>query len=210
MKRFLLFDHDGVLVDTESWYFRAGERALAEVGVRLDEDQYRYDMTHGLGTWGRARRQGVPDEVVDRLRVLRDRYYQEYLRTEPIEIDGVVEVLDALSERVRMAIVTTAKRVDFDLIHEHRRITRRMEFVLTREDYQHAKPDPEPYLLALQRFGAVPEEALVVEDSPRGLASAVAAGVECAVVANRFMDGLDFSGATYRIDRLAQLQGLIG
>ena len=114
------------------------------------------------------------------------RYYQEYLRTEAIEIDGVVEALAELSKYVRMAIVTTAKRADFDLIHEKRQIRQFMDFVLVREDYEHAKPHPEPYLTGLKRFGATKEETLVVEDSSRGLSSAVAAGIDCAVVHNDF------------------------
>ena len=95
----------------------------------------------------------------------RDDYYREYLRTEAIEIDGLVEVLRTLSGLVRMGIVTTSKRADFDLIHEQRDIRQFMDFVLVREDYEHAKPHPEPYLTGLKRFGAVREEALVVEDS---------------------------------------------
>ena len=54
-KAYILFDHDGVLVDTEPWYYKAGQRALAEVGLSLDKDQYVRDMSQGLGTWDRAR-----------------------------------------------------------------------------------------------------------------------------------------------------------
>jgi beta-phosphoglucomutase-like phosphatase (HAD superfamily) len=105
--------------------------------------------------------------------------------------------------------VTTAKRVDFDLIHEQRQIRPFMDFVLVREDYRLAKPNPEPYLTGLERFGATKEETLVVEDSVRGLRSAVAAGIECAVVHNDFTAWSDFSGASYRIRSLAELRDII-
>jgi HAD superfamily hydrolase (TIGR01509 family) len=209
VKQYVLFDHDGVLVDTERWYFEAGRRALAEVGVALDEAQYVAGMAQATGTWAQARAAGVDEATIDRLRGRRDAHYQEYLRTEDIEIDGVEDVLAELAARVRMAIVTTAKRTDFELIHEHRSITRFMEFVLVRDDYVHAKPDPEPYLTGLARFGADAAETLVVEDSSRGLASAVAAGIECAVVDNSFTRGQDLSAATYRIDRLGDLLSLL-
>ncbi|SNY23633.1 haloacid dehalogenase superfamily, subfamily IA, variant 3 with third motif having DD or ED [Paractinoplanes atraurantiacus] len=210
MIQYVLFDHDGVLVDTEHWYFKAGERALADIGVALDRDRYLRDMAQGLGTWAQARAAGVDEQTISRQRRVRDEYYQEYLRTEAIEIDGVEEVLAELSRHVRMAIVTTAKRADFDLIHEKRRIRHFMEFVLVREDYELSKPHPEPYLTALKRFGATREEALVVEDSSRGLRSAVAAGIDCAVVHNDFTRSQDFSQATYRIDTLRNLQEIIG
>ena len=209
VKKYILFDHDGVLVDTERWYFTAGERALAEIGVTLDPDQYLVDMSEGAGTWAQAKAAGVDDHTIDRLREVRNVYYREYLRTEAIEIEGVVDTLAELSRLVRMAIVTTSKREDFDLIHQDRHIRRYMDFVLVREDYTHPKPDPEPYLTALRRFAAAKEEALVVEDSGRGLRSALAAGLDCAIVHNEFTKSHDFSQAHYRIRTLAELKGIL-
>jgi HAD superfamily hydrolase (TIGR01509 family) len=209
VKNYILFDHDGVLVDTERWYFKAGERALADVGVALDKDQYLRDMSQGRGTWTQAKAAGVDERTINKQREVRNAYYQEYLRTEAIEIDGVVDALADLSQYVRMAIVTTAKRADFELIHQERQITPYMDFVLVREDYTLAKPDPEPYLTGLKRFGAAKEEALVVEDSSRGLSSAVAAGIDCAIVYNDFTKSQDFSQARYQIEALAELKDIV-
>ena len=209
MKKYILFDHDGVLVDTEFWYYKAGERALADIGLALDKDQYLRDMSQGWGTWAQAKAAGVDEQTIGRLRTVRNDYYQDYLRTEAIEIDGVVETLTELSKYARMAIVTTSRRADFDLIHEGRQIRQFMDFVLVRDDYKNAKPHPEPYLTGLKRFGATKEETLVVEDSSRGLNSAVAAGIDCAVVYNDFTKGQDFSQATYRIDTLMELKDIL-
>lgn len=209
MKKYILFDHDGVLVDTEPWYFEAGRRALADIGVTLDKDRYLQDMSQGKGTWVQARAAGIDERVISRQRAARDAYYQEYLRTEVIEIDGVVDVLAELSRYVRMAIVTTSRRADFELIHEHRQIRSFMDFVLVREDYERSKPHPEPYLTGLKRFGATKEETLVIEDSVRGLASAVAAGIDCAVVRYAFTATQDFSQATHRIDDLSELKSIV-
>ncbi|MCL4508814.1 MAG: HAD family hydrolase [Chloroflexi bacterium] len=209
MKKYILFDHDGVLVDTEFWYYKAGERALADIGFTLDREQYLRDMTQGLATWAQARAAGIDEETISRQREVRNDYYQEYLRTEAIEIEGVIETLAELSKYVRMAIVTTAKRVDFELIHEKRQVRQFMDFVLVREDYRLAKPHPEPYLTGLKRFGATKDEALVVEDSSRGLNSAVAAGIDCVIVYNEFTKGNDFSQASYRIETLIELKDII-
>ena len=208
-KAYILFDHDGVLVDTEPWYYKAGERALAEIGVKLDHRQYLVDMSDGAGTWAQARAAGIDEQTIAGLREVRNAYYQEYLRTEAIEIPGVVETLAELSELARMAIVTTAKREDFELIHRGRRITQHMDFVLVRDDYARPKPHPEPYLTALNRFGARREEALVVEDSVRGLRSALAAGIDCAVVHNDFTQSHDLAQAQHRIHALAELKDIV-
>jgi HAD superfamily hydrolase (TIGR01509 family) len=209
VKKYILFDHDGVLVDTELWYYKAAERVLADVGFTLDKDRYVRDMNLGLGTWIQPREGGIDEATIDRQREVRNEYYRQYLRTEAIEIEGVVEALTELSGLVSMAIVTTAKRADFDLIHEKRGIRPFMEFVLAREDYEHAKPDPEPYLTGVARFGAAKEEVLVVEDSARGLSSAVAAGIDCAIVYNEFAKNNDFSQATYRIQTLHDLVDIV-
>ena len=209
MKKYILFDHDGVLVDTEFWYHKAGERALADIGFTLDKDQYLRDMNQSLGTWAQARAAGIDEQTIDRQREVRNVYYQEYLRTEAIEIEGVVETLAELSKYVRMAIVTTAKRVDFEIIHEKRQIRQFMDFILVREDYKLSKPHPEPYLAGLKNFGATKEETLVVEDSSRGLKSAVAAGIDCAIVYNDFTKSHDFSQASYRIATLIELKDII-
>jgi HAD superfamily hydrolase (TIGR01509 family) len=209
VKKYILFDHDGVLVDTELWYYQAGERALAGIGIALDKDQYLRDMELGRGTWAQARAAGIDEQTISRQREVRDALYQEYLRTEAIEIEGVVEALAELSHYVRMAIVTTAKRVDFELIHDKRHIRQFMDFVLVREDYKLAKPHPEPYLTGLRRLGATREETLVVEDSSRGLSSAVAAGIDCAVVHHDLTSTHDFSQASYRIETLMELKDIV-
>jgi HAD superfamily hydrolase (TIGR01509 family) len=209
MKKYILFDHDGVLVDTEYWYFTANKRALAELGIELELALYLQNMTQGISAWDLATAQGVDEAAIERQRAQRDLYYQEYLQNEDIEIPGVAQALRGLSTHYRMAIITTAKRVDFELIHRHRNIVQYMDFVLTREDYDQAKPEPEPYLTGLAKFGGRPEEALVVEDSERGLRSAVAAGIECAIVHNEFTKTHDFSTATYRIGSLDELAALL-
>ena len=209
MKKYILFDHDGVLVDTEFWYYKAGARALADIGFTLDRDQYLRDMTQGMATWAQATAAGIDEETINRQREVRNAYYQEYLRTEDIEIEGVLETLDVLAAEYRMAIITTSKPADFALIHEKRSILDYMEFYLARDDYERAKPHPEPYLKGLQRFGATAAETVVIEDSARGLESAVAAGIDCIVVANEFTATQDLSKATAKVATFRDLPSTI-
>lgn len=209
MKRVILWDHDGVLVDTEPLYFEATRAALGRLGVDLPLDGYLEDMAHGVTAWERARRRGVGESEIRRHRQARDDHYQQLLVTRDIEIPGVESVLATLADRYDMAIVTTARRQDFELIHVGRRIVDYMDFVLASGDYPRAKPAPDPYLTALQRFRIDPADAVVVEDSERGLRSAVAAGVECIVVANEFVRGQDFSAATANIASLDELPAVI-
>ncbi len=205
MKQYIFFDHDGVLVETEQWYYLANKRALASLGIDLQLDAYLMNMANGVSVWEDARVSGISESEINRGRELRNRYYREYLVTEDIEIEGVLETLDVLAGEYRMVIVTTSKPADFALIHERRSILDHMEFHLTRGDYERAKPHPEPYLRGLQRFGATAAETVVIEDSARGLKSAIAAGIDCIVVANEFTAAHDFSKATAKVATFGEL-----
>jgi HAD superfamily hydrolase (TIGR01509 family) len=212
VKRYILWDNDGVLVDTEQWYFKATQRALGELGVHLDEKTYQERMVRGASSWELAAQAGIDPERIAAKRQQRNAYYQAHLAQETIEIPGVEQVLAKLARdnKVNMAIVTTSTRANFDLIHRRGNLLRFMDFVLTREDYVSSKPDPEPYLLALSRFGASADECLAVEDSQRGLQAAIAAGIDCAVVYNAFTERHDFSGATHLLGSIRDLPGIIG
>jgi HAD superfamily hydrolase (TIGR01509 family) len=209
MKSYILWDHDGVLVDTERWYFEATKQAIQALGVDLSQREYLFNMAAGRSAWEIAKLQDATEEEVERQRAIRDRLYQRLLLDNDIEIPGVIEVLQELSPAYKMAIVTTAKRADFELIHQSRAIVDHMSFVLAKGDYVRSKPAPDPYLAALERFGAQPHEAIVVEDSERGLRAAVAAGIDCVVVANEFVAEQDLSSATYHIESIWELPALL-
>ena len=207
--QFILWDNDGVLVDTEQWYFAATREALAELGVDLPMDTYQQIMIQGRSSWELALQAGVHPDRVQHGQERRDALYQAHLRTENLRIEGVLEVLAELAQHYQMAIVTTCKRRDFELIHRNPDLLQFMQFVLVREDYMESKPHPEPYLTALQKFSAAPQQALVIEDSERGLRAARAAGIDCAVVDYHFTRSHDFSAAQYRLHKLAQLPQLL-
>ena len=216
----LLFDHDGVLVNTEPLYLQAIQEQLATLGITLRETDYIQDMAVGGDPWALVRAAGCDEAMVDQLRDARDARYQQLLRTRPITIEGVDGLIAELAEHFQLAIVTTSRDVDFDLIHaldgQPRTSTtpdvvRYMDFILKRSSYQNSKPDPQPYLLALSRFGIEPSQALVIEDSERGLRSAVAAGIDCAAIYHSFTARQRFAKATYRFADLGELkQFLLG
>ena len=207
MWKALLWDHDGVLVDTERFYLQANREVLAEMGVMLTDAQYRhYSLVAGTGVWHLAAERGQSAEQIAGLRHKRDERYQQLLRAEHVEIAGVGELLAELRPHIRMAIVTTSKRADFEAIHARTTLTQHFELILAREDYNAAKPDPEPYLTAVDRLQLRAADCLVIEDSQRGLTAAKAAGLTCWVIPSDLTRGSDFSAADRRFDHLAALR----
>ena len=209
MKKYLLFDNDGVLVDTEQYYYKANVKALSEFGLELDFDIYMEIMARGGTAWEVAHKHGFSQKEIDKKRKQRDIYYQDFIQNENIEIDSVVDVLEELSEHYKMGIVTTSRRVDFDLVHNNLNIVKYMDFTLCVEEYPRSKPYPDPYLAGMKKFNASKDECLIIEDSQRGLTSAINAGIECAVVANEFTKTHDFSKASYKIDSIKDLPALL-
>ena len=200
----VLWDNDGVLVDTEGMYFQACREILATVGVDLTLDQFKeISLRRGESTFVLAADQAVSAEEVDRLRKKRDRLYVELLGSRTCVIDGAEKVLRSLHGQVRMGVVTGSQRQHFQAIHDRSGLIQYMDFVLTREDYTQSKPHPEPYLTAIQRHDLRPDQSVVIEDSERGLASATAAGVECIVVLSEWTRGGDFSDALAVVDSIA-------
>ena len=201
----LLFDNDGVLVDSERLYYEANRRILASCGVELDHATFvEYSLTRGIGVFGLV--PGIDAAGEAALRDRRNACYDELLATasEALVIPGVPAVLDRLAAYPK-AIVTSSRKDHFATIHRRSGLLARFDFVLAQGDYARSKPHPDPYLAAVTRFGAAPAACVVIEDSPRGLASARAAGIPCVVVRSPFTRHLAFAGAVAVIDELAAL-----
>jgi HAD superfamily hydrolase (TIGR01509 family) len=202
----ILWDNDGVLVDTEGLYFRATQEVLRTVGVPLTADQFKeISLRRGESCLGLAAGRGIE---IEQLRAERDRRYAELLGSQSWAIDGAEEVLRTLHGQVRMGVVTSARKVHFETTHARTGLLRYLDFVLTREDYQHTKPHPEPYLTAMARHDLRPEDCLVVEDSERGLAATTTAGLPCLIVLSDWSRDADFSGAAQVLESIREVPGL--
>ncbi|HEU4390467.1 MAG TPA: HAD family phosphatase [Blastocatellia bacterium] len=192
----ILWDNDGVLVDTEHLYFRATRDVLASIGIELTVEMYvDLFLVDGKGAWHLAEQTGLTRNEVNLLRQRRNDAYKESLDGASTLIDGVNEALEALSGKFVMGVVTSSEREHFNIIHRSTGILDYFEFIIASGDYTRHKPDPEPYQVAVARTGFGTAECVAIEDSARGLASANRAGVECIVIPNQLTRTSDFSAA---------------
>lgn len=206
----LLWDQDGVIVDTEPWFYEATRLTLGEHDIPLPRSHWHACQAKGLGL-----EQVVPPSSVSsldfaRVRADRDDVYAAFLESEDVLVDGADEVLSYLGQYFRMALVTNSIRRFVEQLHAGGTLLDHFEHVVTGSECTKAKPDPQVYLRALELLDAPPSAAIAVEDSPRGLRAARAAGVSCLIVRSEFMGDADFEGARGLVDSLRDLPRALG
>ena len=193
---YIFWDNDGVLVDTEPYYLQANREAMAKASISLSEEQFATTSMHeGRSIFDLVHEQQKTAEYLNELKIWRNQRYAELLEQEELILSGVKEALEELHGKIKMAIVTSSQRTHFDIIHRRTGLLPFFDFCLTREDYTNSKPSAEPYLLALQRTAKEPHQALVIEDSPRGLKAAKAAGIDCCAIPGHHTSASDFMTA---------------
>jgi HAD superfamily hydrolase (TIGR01509 family) len=206
-KTAIFWDNDGVLVDTEVLYYEANRQVLAGLGIELTVEQFReLYMKETIGGWHLA---DLSPAAMEEKRSERNRVYSELLRTRAFAVPGAAEVLEALSGRLATGVVTSSRRDHFDLIHARTGFGRFFEFVVSCDDVRNTKPDPEPYLRALELSGRSPAECVAVEDSERGLAAAKAAGLECWVIPTGLTRDGDFRAADRVLSGITEIPALL-
>ncbi|HEY9159774.1 MAG TPA: HAD family phosphatase [Desulfomonilia bacterium] len=206
MIKAIFWDNDGVLVDTEEIYFQANRDTLAGAGIELTrQDFLELSLIRGKGVWGLAEMNGMSHDEIERLKEKRNRIYNKELESGIPLINGVKEVLEILDGKYIMGIVTSAYRHDFEIIHRSTGILQYFNFVLAGGEYEYYKPHPAPYLRAIELSGCKPWECMAIEDSPRGVESAVKAGIRCIAVPHGITEGLDFPGAWKIMSHISQV-----
>lgn len=211
MLRGVVFDMDGVLVDSEPLAYEALRRVMAHHGVTYtasDNEEFIGRTTadcvrtlrqrHGLG--------------VDASALARD-YLEALLgliRTRTTPMPGVLEVLERLATNgYRMAVASSSEP---EVIGETLRalgVERRFATVISGVEVSRGKPAPDVFLEAARRLDLLPEECLAVEDSRNGLLAAKSAGMTCVVLPCALTAGQRFDEADGRLDRLTDLLDIL-
>ena len=211
MFKAILWDNDGVLVDTEHLYCEATRQVFAGAGITLGDADYReMFLTGNMGAWQRLTAQGRPQAEIARIRDERNEIYSTLLRGRDHAIEGVREVLQSLHGCYAMGVVTSSRRDHFEIIHATTGMLTYFDFVLTREQYVNSKPDPEPYLAGIAKTGFSAAQCLAVEDTPRGLTAATGAGARCVVIPNALTATGDFTTAYKVLRDIRELPALLG
>ena len=181
----VVFDLDGVILDSEQVWDEAREQLARERGARWHANAQRDMMGMSSPEWSRYMRDviGLPEppeeisaEVVERLAAI----YRERLPLCP----GAVEAVERLAERWPLAIASSSNRPLIDLVLELAGLAASFRATVSSEEVPRGKPAPDVYLEAARRLGVPPERCAAIEDSANGLRAAAGAGMRVVAVPN--------------------------
>jgi HAD superfamily hydrolase (TIGR01509 family) len=203
--RAVVFDMDGLLLDTELLWHRAETDLFAQHGAEFSWDDKMavigssFDFTADYF----ADRLGLPRERGPALVNEMVELMHAQLRLQVAGRPGAVELVERLRGRTRLGLASNSPRslVDTALATAH--ISDAFDAIVTSDDVESSKPAPDLYLLACERLGVAPTDALALEDSASGIAAAKAAGLTCIAVP-QFAE-TDVSAADRVIDSLEEL-----
>jgi HAD superfamily hydrolase (TIGR01509 family) len=180
MIRGIVFDMDGVIIDSHPVHRRAWRKFLATMGVSVSDQELDFILEgrrredilrHFLGD--------LPSSMIADYGHRKDQFFEENFDDIRL-IPGVREFLGALSTAgIWAAIATSASSARTRATLRRLGLEKNFRTVVTADDVGAGKPDPTVYLLAGQRLGLFPEELLVLEDAPCGVLAAKAAGMKC-------------------------------
>ncbi len=206
--RAILFDFDGLIVDTESPSLAAWRRVYAEHGQELTLERWSAAIGTVDGFDPLAHLESLVGSPLEREAVQAGRLEHELTLVEAERLrPGVAEYLaDAERLGLRKAIVSSSGR---EWIDRHLRRLERLygwDAIVTADgDRKRAKPSPTLYLEALETLGVDAVEAVALEDSPNGVRAAQRAGITCVAVPNAVTAGLGLDAADLVLDSLASL-----
>jgi HAD superfamily hydrolase (TIGR01509 family) len=178
----VIFDMDGVIIDSEPIYDQVTIGHLEEYGISAEPDFF--NTLRGLGlleVWQliideyglEQPLEELAEESCERL----NRHFAEATGLEPMP--GTRELLDALyGEGIPCALASSSRRSRIDIILRRFNLTTRFTAVVSRQDVEKSKPAPDIFLAAAKSLGARPERCIVIEDTPSGLEAARAAGMK--------------------------------
>lgn len=203
MLKAIIFDMDGVLVDTEPLHYKVNVMILEELGYKLEYEYYK----QFIGSTPTYMCQSICNKYEldlspEQLKSIMDSTKDEVVKKEGFpKIDGVRDMIIRLAEAgFKMAVASSSPSKYIEQVVEALDIKQYFDFIISGETVQHPKPAPDIFLKAAQMLKVNPTECVVVEDSQNGVRAAKAANITCIGFMNPNSGDQDLSLADYIIE----------
>ncbi|MEZ8217472.1 Haloacid dehalogenase-like hydrolase [Candidatus Fervidibacteria bacterium JGI MDM2 SSWTFF-3-K9] len=198
MVRAVIFDFYGVLVDSERLHYEALAHALREKGMDLTWEEFKVGCIgvpdRDAVKWALKRNGVEDDEQVSKVLQRKTEIYDAWLKDRLPAVDGMTDVVKVLAQKFALAIASGSFRYQIEAVLSREGVRDLFPVIVGHEDCEKGKPDPTPFLLAMERLNEFvspplrPHECLVVEDSPAGIQAAREAGMRCIALRSYYED----------------------
>ncbi len=201
----VIFDLDGLLVDTESLFLESVQHALRAEGVNISPEEYiNQDVQNGRSVLDTLEKAGRIDDAA-RVQSIVYQRYEELLRGNVVPMRGAVEAVRRLRSQYALAIASSSKGKFIEYILEELSIRDYFETIVSRECVGRVKPAPDSLLMVVEELHMRVSDCVLVEDSVRGLRAALAIGMPCVVIPNELTRNAAFDGASRILGSLDDL-----
>ncbi|MEO8210513.1 MAG: HAD family phosphatase [bacterium] len=177
----IIFDMDGVLIDSEPVYLEMNKKLFVEFGIEMDDENYKALVgLPSLPMWTMLRKKyNLKNEVSDFID-LEKRRMHEILDSEKISkpIEGVNDLIKLLKEKnYKLSVASSSAKANINYVLEKLNLTQYFDFVISGEEVINGKPAPDIFLRVAHNFNLGPERCYVIEDSANGIMGANSAGM---------------------------------
>jgi HAD superfamily hydrolase (TIGR01509 family) len=204
----VIFDFDGLILDTESNEFHARAEIYRLLGLELPLEEWGKCIGTDASAFDEyAYLEGLVGKPVDRdkLKMERHALFTNRMSLENVR-PGVLEYLQSAQDLdLRIGLASSSSFAWVAGYLEIHKLTHYFETIRTKDDVVKVKPNPELYQIALTDLGVLPTEAIAFEDSPNGALAAKRAGMYCVIVPNSVTGSLVFGDTDLRIDSMLQM-----
>ncbi|MFA5872292.1 MAG: HAD family phosphatase [Parcubacteria group bacterium] len=206
MQKAIIFDLDGVIIDSEPIHFKASRKALEDFGIKITlADYLQFGVSMG--------KLFFYDKISEKYKVRLDkeavfRRKNEYFRKMIGEVrlrSGISALLGKTFHKFSLAICSSGARVNLNLSLKKFELEKYFEVIVSGDEVERVKPYPDIYLKAISELGRKRKECIAIEDSRPGVISAKKAGIACLAIPNRFTAAQDFSSADWVFKNMKML-----
>lgn len=195
----LIFDMDGLMIDTEGYYWVATRTVAGRYGKTVSDET----LGRMMGRAPSASIEVLKSEVglpgtVESLLLERDTEVMAALRRRVDPMPGLLELMRQFAPHLKYAIATGSRQAFVDIVMSHLRIQDQFTAIQPSDDIRNGKPHPEVYLRAIERLGTSPQRSIVLEDSSNGARAGKSAGAYTIAVPSPYTQSQDFSFVDYR------------
>ncbi len=203
----LIFDMDGLMIDSERLYLQAEQNIAKKFGVELKEDTLRKMMgtkpEEGLNIFVKDLELPISaQKALD----LRNRAMRKKLQTELEAMSGLYHILNTFFNRLKLAVCTGAQEEFLDIVVDSLKIREKFDVLQSSDGIDKGKPEPEIYLKTCEKLFVPPQECCVLEDSENGVLAGKRAGCWVIAIPSEYTQSQDFTSADFIADDLFQAE----